>query len=55
MNDYESLNHATWECKYHVGFIPKYCKAPYSSLRRHWGSAFASSQITRSVKSGKGI
>jgi putative transposase len=23
MNEYESLNHTKWECKYHVGFIPK--------------------------------
>ena len=24
MNDYDSLNHTKWECKYHVVFIPKY-------------------------------
>ena len=24
MNDYQSLNHTKWECKYHVVFIPKY-------------------------------
>ncbi|PYJ80135.1 MAG: IS200/IS605 family transposase, partial [Verrucomicrobia bacterium] len=24
MNEYESLNHTKWECKYHVVFIPKY-------------------------------
>jgi putative transposase len=24
MDDYESLSHTTWDCKYHVVFIPKY-------------------------------
>lgn len=23
MNDYQSLNHTKWECKYHVVFIPQ--------------------------------
>jgi putative transposase len=23
MDDYSSLNHTKWECKYHVVFIPK--------------------------------
>ena len=23
MDDYESLSHTTWTCKYHVVFIPK--------------------------------
>ncbi|MDI9434371.1 MAG: IS200/IS605 family transposase, partial [Planctomycetota bacterium] len=23
MDDYESLKHTKWECKYHVVFIPK--------------------------------
>jgi putative transposase len=38
MNDYESLNHTKWECKYHIIFIPK-CrrKVLYGTLRRHLG------------------
>lgn len=41
MNNYESLNHTKWECKYHVIFIPKYRRqALYGSLRRHLGSVF---------------
>jgi putative transposase len=24
MDDYESLSHTKWDCKYHVVFIPKY-------------------------------
>ena len=39
--NYESLNHTKWECKYHVVFIPKYCrKALYGELRRHLGQVF---------------
>jgi putative transposase len=41
MNDYESLSHTKWECKYHVVFIPKYRrKALYGQLRQHLGSVF---------------
>ena len=30
------LNHATWECKYHVVFTPKYRKkALFGHIRRH--------------------
>ena len=38
MDDYESLSHSKWECKYHVVFIPK-CqrKTLYTELRRHLG------------------
>ncbi len=37
---YGSLNHTTWECKYHVVFIPKYRrKAIYGEIRRHLGEA----------------
>jgi putative transposase len=24
MDEYQSLSHTQWECKYHVVFIPKY-------------------------------
>ena len=38
MNDYRSLRHTKWECKYHVVFIPKYRKkAIYGALRRRLG------------------
>ena len=41
MQTYESLKHTTWECKYHVVFIPK-CrrKVLYAQLRRELGSVF---------------
>ena len=38
MDDYESLSHTKWECKYHVVFIPKRRrKALYQHLRQHLG------------------
>src|SRR5450432_498207 len=41
MDEYETLNHTTWDCKYHVVFIPK-CrrKTIYVSLRPHLGEVF---------------
>ena len=38
MDEYGSLSHSKWECKYHVVFIPK-CrrKVLYGSLRKHLG------------------
>jgi len=41
MDEYRSLSHSKWECKYHVVFIPKYRrKALYSQLRHHLGEMF---------------
>ena len=41
MDDYESLSHSKWECKYHIVFIPK-CrrKTLYGELRQHLGEVF---------------
>ena len=41
MDDYESLSHTKWDCKYHVVFIPK-CrrKALYGELRKHLAEVF---------------
>ena len=41
MDEYESLSHTRWDCKYHIVFIPK-CrrKALYGDLRRHLGKVF---------------
>ena len=39
--DHNRLNHATWECKYHVVFTPKYRKkALFGQIRRHLGTVF---------------
>ena len=41
MNDYESLRHTRWECKYHVIFIPKGRKKTiYGQLRKDLGPIF---------------
>ena len=41
MNEYQTLAHTTWECKYHVVFIPKYRrKALYRELRKDLGAVF---------------
>jgi putative transposase len=38
---YASLAHTSWECKYHIVFIPKYRrKALYRELRHHLGETF---------------
>ena len=41
MDEFESLSHRRWECKYHVVFIPK-CrrKTLYVRLRAHLGEVF---------------
>jgi len=41
MDDYESLSHSKWECKYHVVFIPKgRRKVLYGELRKYLGEVF---------------
>ena len=50
MNDFESLAHVRWECKYHVVFIPKYRrKVIFGSVRASIG------QILRDLCNQKGI
>ena len=41
MDEFESLSHSRWECKYHVVFIPK-CrrKTLYATLRKYLGEVF---------------
>jgi putative transposase len=41
MDDYESLKHTKWECKYHIVFIPK-CRRQkrYQQLRQDLGEVF---------------
>ena len=41
MDEYKSLSHTKWECKYHVVFIPKRRrKTIYVELRPHLGEVF---------------
>lgn len=38
LNDFNKLQHSTWECKYHVVFIPKYRrKKLYGDIKRDLG------------------
>ena len=41
MDEYESLSHTKWDCKYHVVFIPK-CRRRtiFGELRPHLGEVF---------------
>src|ERR1044071_9909035 len=41
MDDFQSLSHTKWECKYHVVFIPK-CRRRtlYVELRKHLAEVF---------------
>ena len=41
-NDYQSLSHSKWECKYHVIFVPKLTPSPvdYGQIRRQLGAIF---------------
>lgn len=41
MDEFESLSHSKWECKYHVVFISK-CRRRtlYEQLRQHLGGVF---------------
>jgi putative transposase len=55
MNEYESLSHTTWYCKYHVVFIPK-CrrKTLYQELRRHLGEVFRKLALQKDSKVEEG-
>lgn len=49
------LNHATWECKYHVVFTPKYRKKlRFGQSDGTWGMYSASSPSARNARSRKG-
>ncbi len=41
MDDYESISHTKWECKYHIVFIPK-CrrKTLFGQIRQRLGEVF---------------
>ena len=55
MNDYESLRHTKWECKYHVVFIPK-CrkKVLYGQVKTRLGEMFHALARQRESRIEKG-
>jgi putative transposase len=48
MKDIRSLSHTTWDCKYHLVWIPK-CrkKVLYGELRKHLGDVFRDLALQR--------
>ena len=55
MDEYESLSHSAWDCKYHVVFIPKYRrKALYVQLRKHLGEVFRRLALQRQSRIEEG-
>ena len=55
MDEYQSLSHTKWDCKYHVVFIPK-CrrKTIYGQLRQHLGEVFRRLAAQRESKIEEG-
>ncbi len=55
MDEYETLNHTTWDCKYHVVFIPKYRrKVLYQELRKALGEVFRQLAAQKEAKVEEG-
>jgi putative transposase len=55
MEEYESLSHTKWECKYRVIFISKYRrKALYGQLRTHLGEVFRRLAVQRESRIEEG-
>ena len=51
MQEWHSLSHVKWECKYHVVFIPKYRrKVLYGKLRRQVGAILRDLCIQKEVE-----
>jgi REP element-mobilizing transposase RayT len=55
MDAYQSLSHTTWDCKYHVVFIPK-CRRRtlYFELRKHLGEVFHKLALQKESKIEEG-
>jgi putative transposase len=48
MNDFQSLSHTLWECKYHLVWVPKYRrKVLYGDIRKHLGGVLRELAIQR--------
>ena len=51
MDEFQSLSHTVWECKYHIVWIPKYRKKVlYGELRKHLGSILRELAMQRESK-----
>ena len=55
MDEYATLNHTTWDCEFHVVFIPKYRrKILYQELRRPLGEVFRQLAAQKEAKVEEG-
>jgi REP element-mobilizing transposase RayT len=55
MDEYQSLSHTKWDCKYHVVFIPKRRrKTIYAQPRQHFGEVFRRPAAQRESKIEEG-
>src|ERR1035437_2178122 len=55
MDEYASLSHTKWDCKYHIVFIPKCLrKVLYKTLRQHLGEVFRDLAQQRECKIEEG-
>ena len=55
MDEYGTLSHTTWDCKYHVVFIPKYRgKVLYQELRKALGEVFRQLAAQKEAKVEEG-
>ncbi len=51
MNHYRSLSHTTWDCKYHLIWIPKYRKKVlFGDLRKYLGDVFRELALQKESK-----
>ena len=51
MKDLRSLSHTTWDCKYHLVWIPKYRKKIiYGQLRKYFGEVFRDLALHKETK-----
>ena len=51
MNNSHSLSHTTWDCKYHLVWIPKYRKKLlFGSLRKYLGDVFRELALQKESK-----
>jgi putative transposase len=51
MDEYQSLSHTVWDCKYHIVWIPKYRrKNLYEQLRKHLGQMLRQLAMQRESK-----
>ena len=55
MQDFQNLSHTTWDCKYHLVWIPKYRKKIlYGNLRKYCGDVLRELALQRESNIAEG-